>query len=104
MRPDVAIVNSSRITVCELTVCHETNLLSSRNYKINKYANISAAKSSLVQNHSVNVYTIEVSSLGFVVVDPNFLKECSLAKFSNELLTEIAKSAILASHDIYAKR
>jgi len=104
VRPDLAIVNSSRIDVCELTVCHETNLKSSRNYKINKYANISSAKSSLVQTHSVNVYTVEVSTLGFVIVEPNFLNEWDLPKFSNALLTEITKSAILASHDIYGKR
>jgi hypothetical protein len=104
VRPDLAIVNSSRIDVCELTVCHETNFKSSRNYKINKYANISSARSCLVENHLVTVNTIEVSTLGFVIVDPNFLKEWDLPKFSNELLSDITKSAILASHDIYGKR
>lgn len=104
VRPDLAIVNSSRIDVLELTVCHETNFKTSRNYKINKYSNISAARSCLVQNHSVNVYTIEVSTLGFVIVEPNFLSEWDLPNFSNALLSEIAKSVVLASHDIYAKR
>jgi len=37
-RPDLAIVSPSRIVIGELTVCHETNLLSSRDYKLNKYS------------------------------------------------------------------
>ena len=104
LRPDLAIVNSSRIDVCELTVCHETNLIASRNYKINKYANISSAKSSLVQTLPVKVSTIEVSTLGFVVVDPTFLKDCKLSKFDDALLSDITKAAVLSSHDIYSKR
>ena len=70
VRPDLAIVDTSRVVVCELTVCHETNLTTSRNYKLNKYANISSARSSLVQNHVVTVYTMEVSTLGFTITDP----------------------------------
>ena len=100
VRPDLAIVNSSRIDICELTVCHETNLESSRKYKLNKYSNISSRRSCLVENHTVNVYTIEISVLGFVIVDPNFLQQRGLASFSNALLTEITKTAVLASHDI----
>jgi hypothetical protein len=104
VRPDLAIVNSSRIDVCELTVCHETNLLSSRNYKINKYINIASSRSSLVQQHTVNVYTIEVSTLGFVIAEPQFFKSWGLPTFNNAMLSEITKSAILSSHDIYGKR
>jgi hypothetical protein len=104
VRPDLAIVNSSRIDVCELTICHETNFKSSRNYKINKYANIASARSSQFQNHSVNVFTIEVSTLGFVIVEPKFLEIWDIPKFSDALLSDITKCAILASHDIYGKR
>jgi hypothetical protein len=35
-RPDLAIVSNSRIVVGELTVCHETNLQTSRDFKLNK--------------------------------------------------------------------
>ena len=39
-RPDIAIVDSNSICTLELTVCHETNVLSSRDYKRDKYKNI----------------------------------------------------------------
>ena len=73
-RPDLAIVSQSRIVVGELTVCHETNLQSSRDFKLNKYANLSAARSSAYKHHIVSVHTIEVSTLGFIVAEPNFFK------------------------------
>jgi len=37
LRPDIAVKSDSKVTVLELTVCHETNLVSSRNYKLDKY-------------------------------------------------------------------
>jgi hypothetical protein len=103
-RPDLAIVSSNRIAVCELTVCHETNLRASRDYKINKYANIASSRSSLVSQLPVRVYTIEVSTLGFVAAEPNFFKDCALPYLNNSILTEIIKTTALASHDIYGKR
>jgi hypothetical protein len=43
-RPDIAVCNQSDIVVLELTVCHETNLETSKNFKATKYANISQMK------------------------------------------------------------
>ena len=93
-----------RISVCELTVCHETNLQISRDYKLNKYANLASSRSSLVSHIPVRVYTIEVSTLGFVAAEPNFFKDCAIPFLSNTILTEIIKTTALASHDIYGKR
>ena len=104
VRPDLAVVNPSRIVVCEVTVCHETNLESSRLYTLNKYANKAAKKSFLVKNHLVKVYSLEVSTLGFISYDPNFLKEVSLPNFDRSFLTDITKTAVMATHDIYANR
>ena len=103
-RPDLAIVNSTKILICELTVCHETNLESSRQFKLNKYSNISSAKSSLVKNHLVKVFTIEVTSLGFVAIDQNFLTEASLPRFNKPFLEDVTRTVIMSTHDIYAKR
>jgi hypothetical protein len=103
-RPDIAIVLPSKIIVGELTVCHETNLVSSRDYKLNKYANLSLSKSCAVKQLPVSVHTIEVSALGFVVVEPNFLKEGGLPKFSPAFLSELSSAAILSSHHIYCHR
>src|SRR6267154_25182 len=55
-RPDLAFVFPSRFVVGELTVCHETNLRHSRDYKLNKYSNLETARSSAfkpIQSRSV---------------------------------------------------
>src|SRR6267154_760871 len=103
-RPDLAIVNYNRTAVCELTVCHESNLRASRDYKINKYANLASNRSSLVSELPVKVYTIEVSTLGFISAEPNFFTDCALPILNNSILTDIVKTTALASHDIYGKR
>ena len=103
-RPDLAIVNSNKVLICELTVCHETNLESSHAYKINKYSNIASAKSCLIRNHLVKVCTMEVTTMGFVSLDPVFFKESALPKLNKPALENITKSAILSSHTIYINR
>ena len=40
-RPDLAIHDMNSIHILELTVCHETNMIISNEYKNNKYRNIS---------------------------------------------------------------
>src|SRR6267154_290325 len=85
-RPDLAIVFPSRIVVDELTVCHETNLRHSRVYKLNKYFNLEAARSSAFKHHSVSVHTLEVSTLGFVAAEPNFFKNLEIPSFDQPLL------------------
>ena len=92
------------IVVGELTVCHETNLRSSRDFKLNKYAGLAAARSSAFRHHTVLVHTIEVSTLGFTVAEPNFFKFSGVPTFSSALLSEISKTTVLASHEIYCNR
>lgn len=104
VRPDIAINLGSKIVILELTICHETNMLSSRNYKIDKYKNIHQHKAELIQNLPVTVCTCEVSVLGFVVIEPKFLSECSLPEVDNVLLNNIMTSAINSSFEIYADR
>ena len=40
VRPDIAIVDGSKIAILELTVCHESNLEKSKLFKIEKYTKI----------------------------------------------------------------
>src|SRR6267154_2409414 len=103
-RPDLAMVFPSRIVVGELTVCHETNLRHSRDYKLNKYSNLEAARSSAFKYHSVTVHTLEVSTLGFVAAEPNFFKIGGIPPFDQPLLKELTKVAVLASRLIYCNR
>jgi hypothetical protein len=101
-RPDLAIVFPSRIMVGELTICHETNLITSRDYKINKYSKLSHARSIAFISHTVSVHTFEISSLGFVVTEPDFFKLAKIPIFSPT--SELFKTVILASRNIYCNR
>ena len=56
LRPDIAVVSPSGVGVLELTVCHESNLLSSRTYKLDKYKNIS--------NHRFTSESVHLRGLG----------------------------------------
>src|SRR6266516_2353160 len=103
-RPDLAIVSSTKIVVGELIVCHETNLQRSRDYKLQKYSQLAAAKASEFKRHEVLVHTIEVSTLGFVVVDPNFCKSVGLSSFDPPLLKDVVRSAISSSRSIFCNR
>src|SRR5207248_4726026 len=78
LRPDIAVVAPSGVGVLELTVCYETYLLSSRTYKLDKYKNISNHRSELIKGLPVRVYTCQVSVLGFVVIEPQFLSDFKL--------------------------
>jgi len=80
-RPDLAIVSPKKIVIGELTVCHETNLIKSRDYKLQKYLNLEAAISSGFSGRSVQVHTLEISTLGFVVAEPDFFKKWRVKKF-----------------------
>ena len=42
VRPDLVIASNATIVILELTVCHESNLVSSKTDKLNKYKNIAA--------------------------------------------------------------
>ena len=65
-RPDIAVVDVSSIHTWELTVCHETNFTSSKQYKQNKYRLLDDDKTSFAGNRSVTSHTVEVSTLGIV--------------------------------------
>ena len=103
--PDLAIiVFPSRIVVGELTVCHETNLLRSRDYKLQKYSNLGAAMAGEFRGRPVLVHTLEVSTLGFVVAEPNFFRNGGISPFAPPLVKEVSRAAILASRLIYCNR
>ena len=49
-RPDIAVACADSIYVLELTVCHETNMIHSHDYKENKYKDILRYGSTLAGN------------------------------------------------------
>ena len=70
-RPDIAIADSNSICTLELTVCHETNVVSSRDYKRDKYKNIADFRSTLAGNRKVYSHTIEISTSLTLMILPS---------------------------------
>ena len=101
-RPDLAIIQNSLITVLELTVCHETNLRKSKQYKLDKYRDLD--KFIKIPKHSIKIFTVEVSTLGFTSDISTFLSCTKLPRLPKTVLTRIANLALSHSHDIYCKR
>ena len=54
------------IHVLELTVCHESNMIRSHDYKKNKYKDIARYGSTLTNNKKIVPHYIEVSTLGLL--------------------------------------
>jgi len=66
LRPDIAILGESLVHTWELTVCHETNFLLSKAYKVNKHIGLHENKTSMIGARSIFSHTVEVLTLGFV--------------------------------------
>jgi len=103
-RPDLAIVSPFKVVIGQLTVCHETNMMRSREYKMQKYSNLGAARSTEFRSRAFSVHTMEVSTLGFVVAEPSFFTNAGIHCFDPIILKALSKSAILASRSIYCNR
>ena len=104
VRPDMAIVTNKDVLVIELTICHETNLESSREYKLNKYTNISQHKSALIKNHNIFLTTIELSVLGFLQLDSKCLDKFDLPIIDEATTINLARTVISSSFEIYTHR
>ena len=103
-RPDIAIKHFSQIDILELTVCHESNLTSSRQYKQSKYQNLKNYIVAKDENVSVNIFTLEISVLDltsdFELFQVHNLKE----KVPPSVKTKLSRSVLYDSYNIYCKR
>ena len=82
-RPDIAVYHDKMIHILELTIPHETNLKNSCDYKSSKYANLAQNLTQDFRSVStVNVHTVEVSSLGLI---SEFNKFCKATMTVNKL-------------------
>jgi hypothetical protein len=103
-RPDIAIVSNNELHTLELTVCHETNLVKSRVYKEQKYANLANALTSLMEGKILHTHSIEVSTLGFISSTSEFSKALRIKSLSSNLKQSIIQSVIQHSFKIYLGR
>jgi len=105
VRPDLILYDGGdNIFVLELSVCHESNLQKTRLYKQNKYVNISQNLTSKFSICAVELYTLEVSVLGFQSDLSEFCAAARLPVLPDYIKTEISKVAINSSYNIYRLR
>ena len=103
-RPDLVLVDKLNISILELTICRETNLEKSKQYKLSKYQNIHDHIQPHLRNYSVKTFTIEVSTLGFISNYRDFIKSMNLPKLSKSIMHTIIQSVLKSSHNIYCFR
>jgi hypothetical protein len=103
-RPDIAIADANSICTLKLTVCHETNVVSSRDYKRNRYKNIADFGSSLAGSRKITSYTIEVSTLGFISNISDFTKAVHIPPLPVPVKHAIVSSVLKSSFGIYCNR
>ena len=104
IRPDLVLFDASTVAVLELTICHESNLMSSRSYKMNKYANYNQHLNPQFNKHLIKLFTIEVSVLGFISDMTDFCNFSSLPLFPCHIKSNIINSVIKNSFNIYCRR
>jgi hypothetical protein len=103
-RPDMALRKCNKICVVELTICHETNLVSLRAFKETKYRNIDSHKSELIKDCTIEVSTCEISALGFVRFDDLLLKDFAIPNFDELIMNSLIRCVTQSSFDIYVRR
>ena len=103
-RPDILVIEHSKIFVLELTICHETNLINSKNYKINKYNAIHNLLQPAYRNFNVKVFTHEISSLGFIADLSDFRKATKLPNLVKSMKSSLIRSVLNDSYNIYRLR
>src|SRR6218665_731433 len=103
-RPDTVIRHDSELFVLELTVCHESNLLPSKAYKLNKYKNLSHHLNNEYKHYTICLFTLEVSTLGFVSDTDEFKAALGLSKLPNNIIQDIIRQVLFISFTIYCDR
>jgi Reverse transcriptase (RNA-dependent DNA polymerase) len=104
VRPDMALMKNNEILAIELTICHETNLESSKNYKRDKYKNLSSYKAEIIKNCKILLTTCELSVLGFLQIDSHCLKQFGIPMIDDDTIMNMFKTVIFASFEIYTHR
>jgi len=104
LRPDMAICEANTVTIYELTVCHETNLIKSKEYKLNKYRNLANDALPLIEKKTISCYSLEISVLGFISSELEFTRACRIPSFPDMLKLNIIQAVLNSSYIIYCNR
>ena len=104
LRPDIAVIKDGLVYLCELTVCHETNLKKSREYKRDKYANIHRDLTDEFKHYAVKLDTIEISVFGFISDCSAFTKAVSNSLLPELIYANLIRNVIGNTYNIYLNR
>ena len=92
----ITLLGQNSVDTLELTICHETNLEKSKQYKASKYVNLQADIKTDYSNLKINRFTIEVTSLGLISDISDFCRN----NLTNPLAMCWAKLPILLSRTL----
>src|SRR3989442_2790778 len=105
LRPDIALISADNVIhVLELTICHESNMQKSKDFKTNKYSNLRSDLSHPFKSHGLTINTIEVTSLGFISDIRSFTTKTINQTLPTVVSNEITKTVISQSFNIYKNR
>ena len=104
LRPDMAVLGPSSIDTLELTVCHETNLSNSKQYKQSRYSNLISNVNSKFTGFKLTNYTIEVTTLGLISDITKFCSNNLTMQLPDHIINNIFSAAISNSYLIYCNR
>ena len=103
-RPDIVVYNNSDIYVWELSVCHETNMQKTKSYKLEKYRLINNLVKDNFKNHSLHIYSIEVSVLGFMSDTTAFTEALQIPNLPRSIMNSITYNVLQHSKNIHQLR
>ena len=104
LRPDIVIAEKFKIVTLELTVCHESNLQNSKQFKTNKYLSLFDHLTDKYSNCVVTSNTIEITTLGIVSDINSFCRENLKGRLPDTIKREILQSVVSDSFKIYCNR
>src|SRR6218665_3123575 len=78
--------------------------MASKAYKLNKYKNLSHHLNNEYKHYTIILFTLEVSTLGFVLDTDEFKTALGLSKLSNNEIQTIIRQALFNSFTIYCNR
>jgi len=105
--PDLVVQLGNSLHVLELTICHETNLQKSQDYKKSKYASLSCNLSTMASDNNYTLsstFFLQVSPLGFLSDMSHFLTSLKIAPMPPTVVQNLRKAVTDHSFQIYCNR
>ena len=104
LRPDIAVKHHNMISTLELTICHETNAIASKQFKLSKYNNLNQNLLPRFSKYKLSNNTIEVTTLGLISKSSEFSKTNLVEKMPDHIKHLVFNSVISDSYSIYCLR